>query len=65
MYRAMTSYQKRGISRNCHLDPLDWYRERDRRGANRAARKLAQRFGISVHHAAVLVSAAGLGGLSQ
>jgi hypothetical protein len=63
---TMNLYRVRTASRN-HFQPdlFEWLRERELRVTNRAARKLAERYGISAHHAAVLLAAAGVGGPSR
>jgi hypothetical protein len=62
-YKAMARYQKRHHNRNYHFQPdlFDWARERDLRAANPNVRRLAHRYGISVHHTAAIVAATGLG----
>ena len=57
----MPRYQKRPLLRNCQPNILNWCRERELRATNRAARKLAQRYRISIHHAAELAAAGGVG----
>jgi hypothetical protein len=66
-YKAMRKYQKRRHNRNHHLPPdlFDWARERDLRAANPIIRRLVDRYGISVHHAAAIAAAAGLGETSR
>jgi hypothetical protein len=65
--KAMLRYQKRRHNRNHDLQPelFDWAGERDLRAANPNARRLADRLGISVQHAATIVAAAGLGETSR
>lgn len=57
----MTEYSKNALYRNLHPDLFDWYRERELRSANPAAKKIATRFGLSVHHAMTIVTHAGIG----
>jgi hypothetical protein len=57
----MSRYQRRALPRNYHPDLFDWSSERELRAMNRAARMLAQRYRISIRHAALLASTAGLG----
>jgi hypothetical protein len=66
-YKAMPRYQKRRQNRNNHLQPdlFDWARKRDLRAANPNVRRLADRYGILVHHAATIAAAAGLGETSR
>jgi hypothetical protein len=66
-YKHMSRYQKRRATRNYPLQPdlFDWARERDLRAANPNARRLADRYGISVQHAATIAAAAGLGETSR
>jgi hypothetical protein len=62
----MRAYQKRRHNRNHHQpDLFDWARERELRAANPNVRRLADRYGISVHHAATIAAAAGLGETSR
>lgn len=56
----MSKYRKRAAPRNKQLDLFDWHLERELRRTNRAARRLAERFGISITHAAALAHVAGL-----
>jgi hypothetical protein len=56
----MSRYRKRAVPRNIQLDLFDWHLERELRRTNRAARRLAERFGISITHAAALAHVAGL-----
>jgi hypothetical protein len=59
----MNSYPNKGRPRNplCQPDLFDCSGEEDLRGANPAARRLAARFGISIHHAMVLMQIHGIG----
>lgn len=56
----MRIYAKRASSRNHHPDLFDWYREHKLRRTNHAARRIADRYGLSVHHAATIATHAGL-----
>ena len=47
----MSKYRKRATPRNKQLDLFDWHLERELRRTNRAARRLAERFGISITNA--------------
>jgi hypothetical protein len=61
-----TTYQKRASARNNpQLNLLDWELPEKFRATNRAARKLSERYGISMHQAAALSAAAGLGEVSR
>ena len=44
----------------CNVD-LFGRNEAELRAGNRAARKIAERFGLSIHHAAVIARSAGIG----
>jgi hypothetical protein len=48
------------VSRNIHPDLFDWAREREFLRTNRAARHLAQRYGLSNHLAITIAALAGL-----
>jgi hypothetical protein len=56
----MTLYPKRAQSRNCQLDLFDWSRERELRRSNRVARRIAQRFGVTLVHAETIARLAGI-----
>jgi hypothetical protein len=58
----MAYYPKRPLRRNfLQYELFDGIRERELRTCSRAARAVALRHGISVHHAEALVLANGLG----
>jgi hypothetical protein len=58
----MSRYQKRARPRNYFRpDLFDWLRERDLHYANRAARRIAKRYGLSLHHAKTIATLAGIG----
>ena len=57
----MSKYSKRALLRNYHPDLFDWQRERELRRANPAARRIAKRFGLPVHHALAIATLAGIG----
>jgi hypothetical protein len=57
----MTLYLKRVNSRNYQLDLFDWSSERELRHSNRAARRIAERFGVPLVHAATIARLAGIG----
>jgi hypothetical protein len=59
----MYKYTQRARPRNLYQLDLfdDFLREEDFRAANPAARRLAGQFGLSIHHAAVLMQLHGLG----
>jgi hypothetical protein len=56
----MPIYPKRASSRNNHPDLFDWYRERELRRNNHAARRIAERYGLPLHHAATIARLAGI-----
>ena len=61
----MKKYPKRVVARNIgHPDLFDWALERELYRTNPAARRIAQRFGLSIHQAITICSLAGLGDLS-
>ncbi len=57
----MRLYRKKTHIRNYQLNLFDWVRERELYGSNRAARRIAQRFGLSLHHAATIARLVELG----
>jgi hypothetical protein len=56
----MPIYGKRASPRKNHPDLFDWYRERELRRTNHAARRIADRYGLPLHHAATIATLAGL-----
>jgi hypothetical protein len=58
--RAMATYPKRAATRNINPDLSDRARERELRVTNHAARRIADRFGIPLHHAVAVARLAGL-----
>jgi hypothetical protein len=62
----MTNLRKRTSSRNTlrvsHPDLFSWYSAPVLNAAPIAARKLAQRYGITIPHAIIVARLAGLGG---
>jgi hypothetical protein len=57
----VTIYSKRAKSRNYQLDLFDWSNERELRRNDRAVRRIAERFGITLVHAATIARLAGIG----
>jgi hypothetical protein len=57
----MSIYLKRDKSRNHQLDLFLWSRERELRATDPNARRIAQQFGLSIHHAATIARLAGVG----
>jgi hypothetical protein len=56
----MPIYAKRALPRNNHPELFDWYRERELRRTNHAARRIAERYGLALHHAATIARLAGI-----
>ncbi len=56
----MPKYSKRASLRN-HPDLFDWHRERELRYTNRAARRIAERYGLTFPHAATIAALGGIG----
>jgi hypothetical protein len=56
----MPIYGKRASPRKNHPDLVDWYRERELRRTNHAARRIAERYGLTLHHAATVARLAGI-----
>ena len=62
----MHYYQKRAGSRKHHPDLFtDWLAGEQLRAENPAARRIADRFRCSIHHALVVVEVGGFGGQSR
>jgi hypothetical protein len=59
-FATMPIYAKRAPPRNNHPDLFDWYRERELRRTNHAARRIAKRYGLTLHHAAAVARLAGI-----
>jgi hypothetical protein len=57
----VTIYPKRTKSRNYQLDLFDWSNERELRRRNRAVRRIAERFGVTLIHAETIARLAGIG----
>jgi hypothetical protein len=57
----VTIYPKRAKSRNYQLDLFDWSNRRELRRSNRVARRIAQRFGVTLIHAETIARLAGVG----
>jgi hypothetical protein len=57
----MTIYSKRAKSRNRQLDLFVWGNERELQRSNLAARRIAERYGITLTHAATVAKLAGIG----
>jgi hypothetical protein len=56
----MRIYAKRASSRNNHPDLFDWHRDCELRRISHAARKIAQRYRLPLHHAATIARLAGI-----
>jgi hypothetical protein len=54
----MTTYLKRQSQRNYRPDLFDWCREQELRQTNPAARRIAERYGVTLSQAATI---AGIG----
>jgi hypothetical protein len=57
----MQHLHRRGVFRHSDPDLFEWVREQEVRRASPVARKIASRFGLSIHHAATIANLAGLG----
>jgi len=57
----MSKYSKSVFPRNHNQDLFDWWRERELRRTNPAVRRIARRFGVSLHHAEAIATNAGIG----
>jgi len=59
----MKPYQKRARARNyAQPDLFEWDRERELRRSNWAARRIARKFGLPIHHAVTIARLAGIEG---
>jgi hypothetical protein len=58
---TMTLYTKRAKSRNRQLDLFDWSDERELQRTSPAARRIAERFGVTLIHATTIARLAGIG----
>jgi hypothetical protein len=57
----MTTYRKRQSQRNYHPDLFDWRREQVLRHSNPTARRIAERYGVTISQAATIARLAGIG----
>lgn len=57
----MTTYRKHQTHRNYHPDLFDWHREFELWHTNPAARRIAERYRVSLSQASTIAKLAGVG----